>query len=312
VSATMLDLKGRLERLAATSASALIVGEAGCGKEVVAHFIHQLSPRAAEPFVIVRCGGLVGHDGDAVLFGEWARSAVNGGEQSQIGALGQAARGTLFLDEIGELQSSLQLRLAHVIDSRQFSRIGDLATGVPFEARILAASHLSAETLRERLAPDLLNRIAVIEMAVPPLRERQADIEPLVGALLPSLASELGVPALPIEAEAMAAMRAYQWPGNVREMRNRLMRALSFAKGSKISVEDIFPRTPAEQARQPPKTTLDQARIEAERARIMEALALHQGRVGRAARSLGISRVTLWTKMKRLRLSENVPPADKG
>jgi DNA-binding NtrC family response regulator len=119
------------------------------------------------------------------------------------------------------------------------------------------------------------------------------------------------VAALAIEPDAISAMRAYHWPGNVRELRNRLVRALSFAKASKIGVEDVFPSVPAEEMREPSKATLDEARIEAERHRIVEALALHQGRVGRAARSLGISRVTLWTKMKRLRLSHDAVSSDE-
>jgi two-component system, NtrC family, response regulator AtoC len=311
ISAGMVDLKSRLERLAATNASALIVGAAGSGKEVVARYTHRLSARAGEPFVVLRCGRLVGQDGDRLLFGEMTRSAANGAEQLQIGALEQVGRGTLFLDEIGELQVPMQVRLAQVIDSRQFTRLGGSATAMPFEARILAASHFSAEALCARLAPDLLNRIAVIEITVPPLRNRQADIEPLVEALLPGVASELGVAALPVEAEAISAMRDYHWLGNVRELRNRLVRALSFAEGSKIGVADIFPSGPVEEAKVSVQLTLDSTRAEAERRRIVEALAQHQGRVGRAAHSLGISRVTLWTKMKRLQLSHDAISTDE-
>ncbi len=305
ISAGMIDLKSRLDRLAATSASALILGETGCGKEILARCMHGLSARAGEPFVVVRCGGLVGHDGDGTLFGEVTHTSANGGDQLRIGALEHVGRGTLLLDEIGELQAPFQEKLVQVIDSRQFSRIGDLATSVPFEARILATSHLSAEALRARLTPDLLNRIAVIEIIVPPLRNRQADIEPLIEALLPDVAAELGVPTIPLDAAVIAAIHAHDWPGNVRELRNRLVRALSFAKGSKIGVEDVFPKETAEEMRESAKATLDEARIEAERQHIRQALTLNQGRVGRAARSLGISRVTLWTKMKRLRLSHD-------
>jgi two-component system C4-dicarboxylate transport response regulator DctD len=167
----------------------------------------------------------------------------------------------------------------------------------------LAASHLSAAKLRERLTPDLVNRIAIIEIAVPPLRERQADIEPLAAASLVDAASELGVPALPVDAEALAAMRVHDWPANVRELRNRLVRALSFANGGKIGVSDLFPDKVAEGTALSSKSTLDSARAAAERQRVAEALTRHKGRVGRAAESLGVSRVTLWTKMKRFGLS---------
>jgi DNA-binding NtrC family response regulator len=311
MSASMLDLRGRVERLAATSVSALIIGETGSGKEVAARYMHRRSARASEPFVVVRCGSLAGPDGDRVLFGEMTRSVAPGGDQLRTGVLEHAGRGTLFLDEIGELPPSMEGKLVQVIDNRLFTRVGDLATEVPFEARILAASHLPATALRERLAHDLLDRIAVIEITVPPLRARQADIEPLIEALLPDVASELGVPSLPLDVAAISAMRAHQWPGNVRELRNRLVRALSFARANKIGVEDIFPSAPAEEMREPSKATLDEARVEAERQYITQALAQNNGRVGETARSLRISRVTLWTKMKRLRLSGDAPDEKK-
>ncbi len=309
ISPVMRDLGKRLERLAASAVSALIVGELGCCKEIVARYTHRLSPRANEPFIAVRCGGLGGHDGEKLLFGEVLRFPASG-EEVRTGCLEHAGRGTLFLDEISELPPALQGALIQVIDRRQFTRIGDLATHIPFEARILAASHFSAAKLRDRLSPDLVSRIAVIEVTVPPLRERQADIEPLVQTLLPEVASELGVSVLPVEAETIAAMHVHDWPGNVRELRNRLVRALAFADGSKIGVSDIFPVEVAEGASSI-EPTLNSARAEAERQRIVEALASQRGRVGRAAQSLGISRVTLWTKMKRLGLSSHGVSADK-
>ena len=166
----------------------------------------------------------------------------------------------------------------------------------------MLSSHFSAAGLCERLTPDLVNRIATIEVAVPSLCERQADIEPLVEEVLVDAASEVGVPVLPVDAEALAAMRAHDWPANVRELRNRLIRALSFANGGKIGVADVFPTEVAEEIAPSSKSTLNSARAAAERQRIVEALTRHQGRVGRAAESLGISRVTLWTKMKRFGL----------
>jgi DNA-binding NtrC family response regulator len=310
VSPAMLELKRRLERLAASTVSALIVGEPGSGKEVVARYTHRLSDRAKEPFIVLRCGSLAGSDGERLLFGEVLRSGTDGGELHP-GGLEQAGHGTLFLDEISELPTAVQGKLIQAIDSRRFMRVGDLSSELPFEARILASSRFSAAQLRERLTPDLVNRIAVIEIAVPPLRERQADIEPLVEALLIEAASEVGVPALPVEAEALAAMRVHDWPANVRELRNSLVRALSFANSGKIGVADLFPDEIAERVAVSPSPTLNSARAEAERQRIVEALTRHQGRVGRAAQSLGISRVTLWTKMKRFGLSNQSFPANE-
>jgi DNA-binding NtrC family response regulator len=308
ISPAMLELKRRLERLAASTVGALVIGEPGSGKEAVARYTQRLSARTNEPFIALRCGSLAGHDGGRLLFGEVLRSSTDAGE-SHTGGLEKAGHGTLFLDEISELPAAVQGKLIQTIDSRRFMRVGGMGTELPFEARILASSRFSAAKLRERLAPDLVNRIAIIEIAVPPLRDRQADIEPLIEALLADAASELGVPALPIEAAALAAMRAHDWPANVRELRNRLVRALSFADGRTIGVADVFPDEPAE-TNEPAKendtsikSTLNNARADAERQRIVEALRVHRGRVGRAAQSLGVSRVTLWAKMKRLNLA---------
>ena len=302
LSPAMLELKRRLERLATTSVSALIVGESGSGKEVIARYSHRLSSRANEPFISLRCGSLAGSDGERLLFGEVLRSSKDVGEL-QTGGLEHAAHGTLFLDEISELPATLQGKLIQAIDSRRFKRLGDLGTELPLEARIFASSHFSAAKLRDRLTPDLVNRIAIIEIAVPRLRERQADIEPLAAALLVDAASELRAPALPVDAEALAAMHLHDWPANVRELRNRLVRALSFARGGKIGVSDLFPDELAERMTLSSKSTLNSACAAAERQRVAEALTRHKGRVARAAESLGVSRVTLWTKMKRFGLS---------
>ena len=310
VSPAMLELKRRLERLAASSVSTLIVGEPGSGKEVIARYIQRLSARANEPFIALRCGSFAGPDGERILFGEVLRSGIDT-EEVHSGGLEQAGHGAVFLDEISELPTAVQGKLIQAIDSKRFMRVGDLGTELRFEARILASSQFSAAKLRERLSADLVNRIPVIEIAVPPLRERQADIEPLVKALLMDVASELGVPTLLVEAEALAAMRAHDWPANVRELRNRLVRALSFANGGKIGVADVFPDGVVVRTAPPSKSTLNGARVAAERQRIVEALTRHQGRVGRAAESLGISRVTLWTKMKRFGLSHQSFPDNK-
>jgi DNA-binding NtrC family response regulator len=311
ISPAMVELKRRLERLAISTVSALIVGEPGSGKEVVARYTHGLSARANEPFLALRCGSLAGHDGERLLFGEVLHPNSDRSEL-HTGGVEHAGHGTLFLDEISELPTALQGKLIQAIDSRRFMRVGDLGTELPFEARIIASSHFSAAQLRERLTPDLVNRIATIEITVPSLRERPADIESLVKELLVDVASELGVPALPVEPEALAAMRVHDWRANVRELRNRLVRALSFANSGKIGVTDVFPGEATEETAPSSKSTLNSARAAAERQRIVEALTRHRGRVGRAAESLGISRVTLWTKMKRFGLSPQAAPPSKN
>jgi DNA-binding NtrC family response regulator len=289
--------------LAATNISALVTGESGSGKEVLVRHLHRQSSRAAEPFILVACAGLACVDGERLLFGELARSSNDNRHELRTGALEEAACGTLFLDEIHEMPPALQSRLVQVIDDRLFRRLGDV-TSIPFEARVLATSDLGSSELRERLRPDLFHRLAVVEIAVPPLRDRPADIEPLVESLLQDLASDPGLIVRPVDAAALSAMRAYDWPGNVRELRNRLVRAVSFGKSSKIGIADLFPDIRASDTLRAPRATLEEARSHAERQRIVEALATHDGRIADTARSLGISRVTLWGKMKRLGLSK--------
>jgi DNA-binding NtrC family response regulator len=153
------------------------------------------------------------------------------------------------------------------------------------------------------LRPNLFHRLAVVEIEIMPLRDRQADIGPLAQSLVHEVAAELGVATRPLEAEAISALCAHDWPGNVRELRNRLLRATSFASGDKIRVEDLFPDIRLDEVIGAPLPTLEEARFDAERQRIVDALAANEGRIGHTARSLGISRVTLWTKMKRLGVS---------
>jgi len=182
-SPAMRDLGILSERLAATNISALVTGESGSGKEVLVRHLHRQSSRAAEPFILVACAGLACADGERLLFGELSRSPNDNGYELRTGALEEAGRGTLFLDEVHEMPPLLQSRLVQVIDDRQLRRLGDV-NSVPFEARILATSDLSSSDLRGRLRPDLFHRLAVVELAVPPLRDRLADIEPLVESLL--------------------------------------------------------------------------------------------------------------------------------
>jgi DNA-binding NtrC family response regulator len=301
LSAAMQDLERRLERLAATTIGVVVTGESGSGKEIIARHLHRLSPRAEEPFTTVASASLNLEDGERLLFGELIRAGDALSKQVRPGALEEAGRGTLFLDEIDEMPAPLQNRLAELIDAGRFRRVGDVSS-LPFEARILAASDFSGAALQERLRPDLFHRLAVVEIPVPPLRQRLADIESLVEGMMLEVSCELGVN-VRVGAEAMAALRAHDWPGNVRELRNRLTRAASFAKSDTIVAADLFPDSHVAEHIEPPRATLEDVRAHAERRRIVEVLAAHKGRIGDTARGLGISRVTLWAKMKRLGLT---------
>lgn len=302
ISPAMRDLGQRLMRLAETNFGVVVRGESGSGKEVVTRYLHRLSSRAGEPFVEIACANLTGVEGERLLFGEAMQPADHSARQVKAGALEDVRRGTLFLNDVEEMAAAIQGRLAQVIHERRFRRVGDVAM-LTFDGRIVAATEMSSARLRERLRPTLFHRLAVVEIEVPPLRRRQEDLPQLVDSLVREVAAELGVPLRPIGPEVMAALRAHDWPGNVHELRNRLLRAMSFASSGRIGVEDLFPDIKLEEPASAPSTTLERARIDAERQRILDALAAHRGRIGHTARALGISRVTLWGKMKRLGIS---------
>lgn len=312
-SEAMRELAGRLKTLAATNFNLLVTGESGSGKEIVARHIHRLSSRCDEPFVVVGCATLGGAAGDGPLSGDSVRLLGDGGSSRHGGALPPGAleavgTGTLFLDGVEELPLCIQARLTRLIDDRRFHGNGEECVQ-PFEARILAASDLSSAGLRERLRPQLFHRLAVVEIEVPPLRARRADLGPLVDSFAREAARDLGVPVRPLDSGAMAAVMAYEWPGNARELRNRMIRATSFAKGARIGVKDLFSDLWREPNIELPAATLEETCVNAERQRIFEVLDANGGRIGQAATSLGISRVTLWTKMKKLGLSNNRRPA---
>jgi DNA-binding NtrC family response regulator len=294
VSPKMKELAGRIDGLASTDLSFIVFGESGTGKEVFARYIHRVSARTHEPFVEILCASLAEPNGESILFGEL--DELN--SRARPGVLDEVGHGTLYLSEIESLSPVLQSRLAQVMDEGRFRRIGDFVPR-PFQARIVAATALSSAKLRERMRPNLFHRLAVIELEIPPLRDRQKGLESLVATLRDEVAIELQVPARPIDPEAMSAMRAHDWPGNVRELRNRLSRAMSLPGHNKITVEDLFPDFKLSAMENEHISTLGRARINAERQRIVEALAANEGRIGPTAHSLGISRVTLWAKMKK-------------
>jgi DNA-binding NtrC family response regulator len=293
-------LDRQLERVAVTAAPVLIGGESGAGKEIAARRLHALSGRA--PFVAVNCAAIPAELAESTLFGH-EKGAFTGAVARHVGYFEEAGAGTLFLDEIGELSLPLQAKLLRVLQERSFRRVGG-GVDLPFQARLVTASNVD---LRGRVAErgfreDLLFRIAVVELAVPPLRDRPEDILALFQAFVPRIAAEYGVAPPSIAEDVESALLAHAWPGNVRELRNRVARALALAEAGRISAADLFPErdldagddTGTEMA------TLEAARDDAERQAIAAALRTAGGRIGTTATALGISRVTLWSKMKRL------------
>jgi DNA-binding NtrC family response regulator len=295
-SAPMQALDAALRRLAAASANLLLLGESGAGKEVAARRLHALGPRAAAPFVALNCAAIPRDLLESEVFGH-ERGAFTGAHERRVGAAERAAEGTLLLDEVAELDLALQAKLLRLLEDRRFTRVGG-AQELPLRARVMAATNadLAARVAEGRFRGDLYWRLAVVELVVPPLRERAADIEGLAQAFLRQAARDAGRAGLGFAPDAVAALEAHAWPGNVRELRNRVERAALLAEGPAIGAPDLF----AEKVPPAPAVTLAEARDAAERAHIRRVLARCGGRAGDAARVLDVSRTTLWERMRRL------------
>lgn len=276
----------------------LLEGETGVGKGVLARHIHALSPRAGGPFFTLHCGALPQTLLESELFG-YEKGAFSGATARKPGLLELAAGGTLFLDEINSTSLDAQTRLLQFIQDKQVFRIGGVKP-VKVDVRLIFASN---QSLKERvrdggLREDLYYRIAVFPITVPPLRERREDLADLAGFLLARSAFEMGRPALPLDADALARIQAYAWPGNVRELANTLQRALVLAQGALIRAADL----PAELHDRPGAPACpwgESATLaEVESAWIRQALERCGGNRTQASKMLGIDPSTLWRKLK--------------
>ena len=292
-------LAADIERLAKVTATVLLRGETGVGKEVAARALHSASARSGQPFVAVNCGAIPAELMESQFFGH-ERGAFTGALQSHVGYFEEVGQGTLFLDEVGELAPRLQTALLRVLEDGRFRRLG--ARGeLQFHGRIVAATNAD---LRERIAArefreDLYYRLAVVELHIPPLRERVEEIAPLANLLLRQACARMGIPSLALDDGALAACLAHRWPGNVRELRNRVERAAALADGGALTAANLFPEQSLDAP--PDRSTLADAREQAELAQIERALELSGGRIGAAAEQLGISRTTLWKRRRQLR-----------
>ncbi|MGE0152845.1 MAG: sigma-54-dependent transcriptional regulator [Reyranellaceae bacterium] len=286
-------ISGLLQRAARTAVPVLLTGETGVGKEVAARYLHAGSPRAAAPFVAVNCAAVPHELLESQFFGH-ERGAFTGATQSHVGYFEEAGEGTLFLDEIGELDARLQSALLRVLEDGRFRPVGSKKDKA-FRGRVVAATNadLAAMRAQRQFRDDLYYRLAVIEIAVPPLRDRREEIEGLARRFLAGFAGQGHRPHT-LSETALQALLGHDWPGNIRELRNRLQRASVFAQGEELQVADIFPeiRLGGDAAAE----TLAEARERAEAEMIERALAASGGRVGEAARQLGISRTTLWKR----------------
>ena len=294
-SRSMSEIFRLVENLRDSDATILLTGESGTGKEVVARAIHERSPRRSGRFVAVNCGALPADLLESELFGH-VRGAFTGAVKDRIGRFELAASGTLFLDEIGDLPLPLQVKLLRVLQERTFERVGE-SVSRHSDARIIAATNvdLVTEVGAGRFREDLYYRLRVVPIVIPPLRERHEDIEPLASALLARVASRHGR-ILRLSPDALRSMLAYSWPGNVRELENALEFAVAVSKRETLLPEDLPPDVLSASRT---KRARPVGRSESsERDRLRDVLAAHQWRREDAARALGISRTTLWRRLR--------------
>ena len=301
-------------RVAQSSATIMLTGESGCGKEVVAKFIHRQSPRSEHPFIAINCAAIPDHLLEATLFG-YEKGAFTGASQSQPGKFEQAQGGTLLLDEVSEMPLALQAKLLRVLQEREVERVGG-RKAIPLDIRLIATSNrdMAEMVARGGFREDLYYRLNVFPLMIPPLRERPLDIVPMAQRILDRNDGRNGQSPLQLSAQAAARLMQHHWPGNVRELENVIQRAMILAMGSIIEIEDLnLPRVEAilEPVDEPVHDQIesdgDDSQLDMkslEKAHIIETLNAVNGSRKLAVKRLGISERTLRYKLQQYRLAE--------
>ncbi len=301
----MRNLHRLIERAALSDIAVLLLGETGVGKEVFARRLHALSPRASGPFLGLNCAAVAPSLFESELFGH-ERGAFTGAGQTKLGLLESAEGGTVLLDEVGEMPLGVQVKLLRVLEERQVLRIGGTRPRA-IDVRVLSATNrnLEAEVEAGAFRRDLYFRLNSISVQIPPLRERLAEVEPLARRFVLLAAERLGVAAPEIEPGVWDRLRKRRWPGNIRELRNVMERAVVLADHGRITPDALPAETELASGPEPhapyaagavPGTTAD-ARVDGERQRIADALEECAGNQTRAAALLGVSRRTLLNRL---------------
>jgi len=312
-SAAMRPVRELVPLLARSDSSVLIQGETGTGKELVARAIHSLGPRAKHAFVAVNCGAIPETLVESELFGH-VRGAFTGAHSDRVGRFALAQGGTLLLDEIGDVAPSVQVKLLRVLQERRFTPVGS-SRPIEADVRVIAATNrdLAADAAQGRFRRDLLYRLDVVTVTLPPLRERVEDIPLLVDHFVSRFNALQGRGIAGVTGSAMARLMAYRFPGNVRELENVIEHAFVVCEGDVITDSDLPPavRGAAPKPVSPlvlPSRADEAPRLNplesAEAATIRDALGAHGGNRALAAKALGISRSTLWRKMRRFGIED--------
>jgi DNA-binding NtrC family response regulator len=298
-SAAMQPVLRLMERIGPSDANALITGDHGTGKEVVARWLHAVSPRASRPLVTVNLGGLADGVFESELFGH-TKGAFTDAKVDRIGRFELADGGTLFLDEIANMSLTQQAKLLRVLQSGELERVGSSKTR-RVDVRILSATNadLRAEVVAGRFREDLFFRLNTVEIRLPPLRERRDDIPVLAAHFLQQHARRYGKNVATFSPDAMRVILAYAWPGNVRELAHAIERATLLAEGDVVRPNDLALGV----ANSTPPSLEELSLEEVERVLITKALDRYQGNVSRAAEALGLSRSALYRRLQRHGLS---------
>ena len=301
-------------RVARYDLPVLLLGESGTGKELLARGIHYASPRAANAFVMENCAALPDTLLESELFGH-KRGAFTGAHQDHIGLFQRANGGTLLLDEIGDTSPAFQVKLLRVLQEGELRPVGASST-VRVDVRVIASTHrdLEEDVRAGRFRSDLYYRLAGVSLALPPLRERSADVLPIANKLLDDARQELDLPELNFANDALASLIGYSWPGNIRELRNEIYRAAALSDGMQINARAFSWRVLQGQARlalststptSSPSGTLQEQLDAIEATLLKESLLRHRWNKTHAARELGLSRVGLRQKLRRFGLEES-------
>jgi transcriptional regulator with PAS, ATPase and Fis domain len=306
---TLRKTLGQLVRVAASDSTVLFEAETGTGKELLARAIHAYSTRQKQPFVTVDCAAMPETLLESELFGA-LKGSFTGADADRIGAFEAANGGTVFLDELGEFPLALQPKLLRVLESRTVRRIGEVAER-PINVRFVAATNKNLAEMAKAgtFRPDLYYRVAVVRAKVPPLRDRLDDIPLLAG----HFSAQISHGSVAVSAEANEVLRRYDWPGNARELRNLIERAIALESGPVIKPSDLFPSALDREAdasgtapiRGGFQRAKNQLISDFERRYVRDLLARHEGNVSSAAREAGLSRPSLYALMKRVGVSDD-------
>jgi DNA-binding NtrC family response regulator len=291
-----------MEKVIPSKTNILITGESGTGKGLVAQAIHESGPRKDKPFISINCGAIPENLLESELFGHKKGSFTSAIEDKK-GLITMANGGTLFLDEIGELPSALQVKLLHVIQTKELTPVGDTRV-ITVDVRIIAATNadLMQRVKEGRFREDLYYRLNVIELKMPSLRDRSDDIPVLIKHYLDAFSKECDKKIKDIDFEAMQALLAYDWPGNIRELRNTLERAVVLAEGEVITIHDLPDKFRTLDIEGVSTSSLRQALDNYEREYIRRSLTENKGNKEVTAAKLGIDLATLYRKLKKLRI----------